>query len=799
LTNVSTKQYHSSMIFSFKKLRQVFHLLRGRYIEFDLKAYQKSLMEINKLKRKFETIEDHFLKEKSKNLVIRVRNGARLDDLLIEAYALVCEGARRVLGLCPFDVQIIAGIAMHQGKLAEMQTGEGKTLVAVLPAYLNALTGQGVHVLTFSDYLARRDANWMGPVYNFLGLTVGFVQEGMSTGERRKAYASDVTYATAKEAGFDFLRDNLCLKKDDLVHRPFHFAIVDEADANLIDEARVPLVIAASTTTPKMDYDRMTEIVRTLEADVDYDTDEYSRNVHLTESGLDRIESQLGCGNLHAHENLMLLTGVNLALHAEVLLRRDVDYIVRDGKVELIDEFTGRIAEKRRWPYGLQAAVEAKEGLQIQTEGMIRGSITLIHLLKLYPKVCAMTATAKPAAEEFKEFYDLNIVVIPPNRTCIRIDHSDVVFTHKEAKIKALIEEIKCVHTTGRPILVGTRSVGESECLAAALQQAGIECQVLNAKNDELEARIVALAGSLNAVTISTNMAGRGTDIRLGGAQERDRNKVANLGGLYVIGTNRHESRRIDNQLRGRAGRQGDPGSSRFFICLEDDLLIRYGIQELIPPEHQLPRQDDPIDDPVIGSEIARAQRIIEGQNFEIRKTLWNYSSVLEEQRKIIHRRRQNILLKKSSPNLLAKRVPERFSELRAIVSEEVLRSVERQISLFHIDRCWTEYLDQIDHIREGIHLFSAGGQNPLDEFHKIVANTFHELMRRIDDEIIKTFNSVKIDENGIDMAGEGLTGPTSTWTYLINDNPFGDFMKGLRGSFQCLKGLKRALTDNTP
>jgi preprotein translocase subunit SecA len=786
------------MAMNLKKLQQAFHRLRGRHIEFDLKGYQKLLNRIDQLEDTFKSMKEGAIKDISQNLIARAKGGTHLSELLVEAFALVREAARRVLGLRLFDVQIIAGIVLHQGKLAEMQTGEGKTLVAVLPAYLNALTGQGVHVLTFSDYLAQRDANWMGPVYNYLGLTVGFVQEGMGIDERKKTYASDVTYATAKEAGFDFLRDHLCFEKDNVVHRSFHFVIVDEADANLIDEARVPLVIAGSTTTPDMDYGRMTDIVRGLDPNSDFDTDEYSRIVHLTESGLDRVESKLDCGNLHAPENLMLLTGINLALHAEVLLRRDIDYIIRYRKVELIDEFTGRVADKRRWPHGLQAAVEAKEELDIQPEGMIQGSITLIHLLQLYPRVCAMTATARHAAEEFKEFYDLDIVVIPPNRACIRIDHPDVVFTHKEAKDKALVAEIKDVHATGRPILVGTCSVGESERLAVDLQKADIECQVLNARNDEMEAKIVAEAGSLNAVTISTNMAGRGTDIRLGGVEGRDRQAVERLGGLYVIGTNRHDSRRIDNQLRGRAGRQGDPGSSRFFISLEDDLLLRYGIEELIPPEHRIARQDEPIDDPVIGREIARAQRIIEGQNFEIRRTLWNYSSVVEEQRKIIHRMRRDVLLSGISSNLLAQQASERFGKLRASVGEEVLRKVERHITLFHIDRCWADYLAQIDHVREGIHLFSAGGQNPLNEFHRIVADAFQALMRRINEEIVKTFNTAEITEEGIDMIREGLVRPTSTWTYLINDNPFGDFMKGLREGLRCFKGLKRALNDTS-
>jgi preprotein translocase subunit SecA len=781
------------MFLSFKKFRQIFHRLRGRHIEFDLKLYQALLKEINKHGRKLETIKDHQLKEMSANLVAKARGGVDLDGLLIEAFALVREASRRVLGLRPFDVQIIGGLAMHQGKAAEMQTGEGKTLVALLPVYLNALTGRGVHVLTFNDYLAHRDANWMGPIYRYLGLSVGFIQEGMSIRDKQKAYMRDITYATAKEAGFDYLRDCLCLDKNNRVHRPFYFAIVDEADSILIDEARIPLVLAGSTAKPETDPYRMAGLVRNLECDVDFNTDEYSRNIHLTETGLDRVEAMLACGSLHDPKNLLLLTELNLALHAEVLLRRDVDYIIRNGKVEIVDEFTGRGVEDRHWPNGLQAAVEAKEGLQLQSEGMIRGSITLIHFMQLYPKICGMTATAQAAAEEFKEFYDLNVVVIPPNQPCIRIDYPDVIFTHKEAKRKALIEEITRVHTTGRPILVGTSSVGESEQLAAALQEAGVTSQVLNAKNDELEAKIVAQAGSLNAVTISTNMAGRGTDIRLGGDQGLEHQKVYELGGLYVVGTNRHESRRIDNQLRGRAGRQGDPGVSRFFISLEDDLIDRYGIQELIPPEHRLCKQDDPIDDLVIGREIARAQRIIEGQNLEIRQTLWKYSSVIEEQRRIVHQMRKDVLLGKSLLLLLATQTPRRYSDLRSIVGEEVLQRVEKQITLFHIDRCWAEYLARIAHIRDGIHLFSFSGQNPLDEFHKIIGDAFQNFMQTINDEIVKTFESAEITEDGIDMEEEGLKGPSSTWTYLINDNPLGDwserFSRGVRKII--LKGFK--------
>ena len=775
------------MFLNSNKLRQLLHRFRGRSVEFNLKPYRKLLAEVNELEREFESVGDRLLKERSMNLIRRAREGVSLNEILVEAFALVREVSMRILGLRPFDVQIIAGIAMHQGKLVEMQTGEGKTLVAVLSAYLNALAGRGVHILTFNDYLARRDADWMGPIYKFLGLTVGFVQEGMSTHERREAYSSDITYGTVKEVGFDYLRDHLCYEKEYLVQHPFHYAIVDEADSNLIDEALVPLVIAGSTITQEANLTNMAEIARKLKKGIDFNTDEYSRNIHLTDAGYDRVEAILDCGGLHDPENHQLLSELNLSLHAEVLLKCDDDYIVRNGKVELVDEFTGRVVENRHWPNGLQGALERKEGLQVQPEGMILGSITLQHFLKLYPKVSGMTATAVSAAEEFEEFYNLKVVVIPSNRFCIRIDHPDVLFTHKEAKNKALIEEITRAHRTGQPILVGTSSIGESERLAAALQKESISCQVLNAKNDELEAEIIAQAGSPGAVTISTNMAGRGTDIRLGGDKQRDWDKVVASGGLYVIGTNRHQSRRIDNQLRGRAGRQADPGESRFFISLEDDLIERFGVEKLIPEQHRLAKRDNAIDDPVFSREVARTQRIIEGQSFEIRRSLWKYSSLIEEQRKIIHQRRQDILLDKVPLRFLAKQVPQRYSKLHADVGERILHDVEKKITLFHIDRCWAEHLTRIAHIREGTHLFSVGGQNPLDEFHKTATKAFADLQRKIDDEIIKTFNSAKITEAGIDMDKEGLKGPSSTWTYLINDNPFGDWIERFAKGFKKL------------
>ncbi len=781
-------------------LRELFHRARGRLIEVDLRSYRKVLAEIDR--HNFERAGDERLKSASAELKARARDGAPLDGLLAEAFAVAREAAWRVLRQRPFDVQVMAAIAMHQGKLAEMQTGEGKTLAAVLPAYLNALTGRGVHVLTFNDYLARRDAQWMGPVYRFLGLTVGTVQEGVDSRRRQEAYACDVTYLTAKEAGFDYLRDHLCLERSDLVHRPFHYAVVDEADSILIDEARVPLVIAGSTGSAGSDPYRAARQIGTLQRERDFQTDEFSRNVQFTEAGLDRLETQLGCGSLHDAGNLTLLTELSLALHAEALLRRDVDYIVRDGQVEdgqvedgqveLIDEFTGRVVENRRWPDGLQAAVEAKEGVPLKPQGAIRGSITLQHLLRLYPKVGGMTATARSAAEEFQEFYDLSVVVIPPNRPCLRSDRPDVVYSHKEAKHRALVDEIVQVQRTGRPVLVGTASVAESEAIAEGLHRAGVACSILNAKNDEQEAKIVAQAGSVGAVTISTNMAGRGVDIRLGGDSADQRQRVLALDGLYVIGTNRHESRRIDNQLRGRAGRQGDPGCSQFLICLEDDLIQRYGIRSLLPARYGTLRQDEPIDDPAVGRAVARSQQTIERQTFEIRRTLWRYASLIEQQRQHVQQRRQVILTDELPLSLLATQAEDRYRELSATVGDEALRKVEKQITLFQIDRGWAEHLARVAEIRESIHLRVLANQDPLDEFHKAVGREFADLLQRIDEQILATFRSAEIGKDGLDPDREGLRGPSSTWTYLINDNPFGDVLQRL------FRGLTRKLVEES-
>ncbi len=730
----------------------------------ELAPYLPRLDEINAHEVALQPLADRALTDRARTLRQSALAGESLEALLPECFALVREAARRTLGERPYEVQLLAGIAMHEGKLVEMQTGEGKTLAAVAPVALNTLNGRGVHVLTYNDYLARRDAAWMGPVYEQLGLTVGCVQEGFSPAERQRAYGCDVTYVTVKEAGFDHLRDGLCLEKSGQVHRPFHLALVDEADSLLIDEARIPLVIAGKTDEPEIDLPRLTEIARILKKGMDFDTDEYARNISLTERGAERAEALLRCGNLFAPENLHLLAELRNALHAEVLLRRDVDYIVRDGRVELVDEMTGRVAENRLWPDGLQAALEAKEGLLLQPEGRILDSITIQLFLQKYPRLCGMTGTARPAAHELQEVYGLGVLTVPTHRPCIRVDHPDVVFGTREAKRQALLEEIAGVHATGRPILVGTVSVEESERLAAGLLEAGVACRVLNARNDAEEAEIVAQAGALGAVTISTNMAGRGTDIRLRG------DEVVALGGLYVIGTNRHESRRIDDQLRGRSGRQGDPGASRFFISLEDDLMQRYGIEKLLPARFfQEPAADNPLSLRTIQREVARVQRIVEGQHGDLRKRLLSASRVLESQRSILQEWRQEILEGRDE-GLLAEKSA-RWQRLCAGHGEDFLRSIERRITLITIDRLWSHHLADLQALRDELYIVQLDGRDPFTELCRAAGTAFENLLERIDTGVVETFERVEITAAGVDWEREGLLGPSSTWTYLVNDN----------------------------
>ncbi len=690
---------------------------------------------------------DDRLKRWSGWLKMRANRGEPLEKLLPDAFAGAREAAKRALGLDAFSCQMLAGLMMHRGRIAEMATGEGKTLAAIFPAYLNALTGKGVHILTFNDYLAKRDAAWMGPVFDMLDIKTAAVYEGLDAQGRREAYKADITYLTVKEAGFDYLRDAIAPKPEDRVHRPFHMAIVDEADSILIDEARIPLVIAGRFNEETPDPNQMAQIVFNLQENMDYAFDEYRRNVFLTESGLKKAEELLGL-TLHDEENLQVLSALNLALHAATLLQRDVDYIVKDNTVACIDPLTGRIADKRRWPNGLHAALEAREKVAIRDDGQVLGSISIQHFTKLYPRLAGMTATAQAAEQEFAAFYDLHITVIPSNKPCIRKDHPNLVFTDQPARDAALVKEICKVHKLGRPVLIGASDVRESELLATQLRAQGLKPQVLNAKTDELEAEIIAQAGAPGALTISTNMAGRGVDIKLGGADEAQRDQVLELGGLYVLGACLWESRRIDDQLRGRAGRQGDPGESRFFTSLQDPLMKRFNVMPLLPKRYRTLHQEEPVTSPIVLREVNRIQRIIEGQSFEIRKTLWSYASVLEQQRKIHDQRRCDIL-------------------------EQDINGDDKEWILLQLDHFWMKHIALADQLRDGIHLARYGGMDPLMRFRKEMDEAF---------ESFKPLDSHQVSE--YKEAFANLKRPTSTWTYLAGDNPFSQDMRfSLMGS----------------
>ncbi len=767
------------------RLRSAANRARGIPIEADLGPYWRTVDSIHVFRRdnELERISDDGLKRLALDLAGRIRAGLPTDQATVEAFALVDDAARRALALVPHDVQLIAGLAMCGRRIAELPTGEGKTLAAVFPAGLYAMTGRGVHILTFNDYLARRDAAWMGPVFRLLGLSVGSIQEGQATAAKREAYACDVTYATAKEAGFDFLRDGLAFETADLVHRPFHMALLDEADSILVDEARVPLVIAGLAGGTGPEAERLAALVRDLVPGADYATDDRKQSVFLTDAGLERAERLLGSGNLYAPGNEPLLAAVHCALHAEALLRRDVDYIVRGGRVEIVDEFTGRVMDKRHWPDGLQAAVEAKEGILRKSGGRVLGSITLQYFFRLYPRLCGMTATAAPSAAELEEFYGLRVAVIPPQRPCIRVEHPDVVFTAKDAKMRALVGEIADVHVAGRPVLVGTLSVMESEGLAAALAAAGVPCDVLNAKNDELEAKIVARAGRPGGVTISTNMAGRGTDIKLGGESEEERDKVVALGGLYVIGTNRHESLRIDRQLRGRAGRQGDPGASRFFISLEDDIFERYGLRETLSKRHRLAGRPGPLGDPAVLRDIAHVQRIIEGRNFDLRKSLDKYSWTVERQRQVVAAWREAVLRSEEASARLEAENPDLCARGEARFGRGEFARIVRRVALYHTDSCWSDHLAGLTDIRESIHLVSAGGREPVHEFQKAATAAFAGLEARIMEAVVPTVAGLIAREGPVDLDAEGLKGPSSTWTYLVSDEELGWGIGLLKGS----------------
>ncbi len=786
------------------KVDQLYSRARGIPLELNPGTYRRRADRILTAAEELRQLEDGDLDARAEALLSRARSSSPAHPTADSTFALVHEIARREIGLAAYPVQLAGALALAEGKVAEMRTGEGKTLVAVFAAAHAALAGRGVHVLTFNDYLARRDAEWMGPVYQRLGLRTDAVQEGMDTARRQRAWAADVTYATARECGFDYLRDQLCTDPAHRVHRPFDFAIVDEADSLLVDESRIPLVIAGATHDTEIPAAFLTEVVRQLVPGEDHETDEDGRNVFLTDRGLDRAEGMIGRGSLHDEANVATLATLHQALHAEVLLRADVDYIVRDGQVKLVDEFTGRVAQDRRWPDGLQSALEAKEGLQPRPEGGILGSIALQHFIRLYPRRAGMTATARSAAEELGRIYDLPTVVIPPHRTCIREDLPDRVFTHTEARREGVITEVERAHATGRPVLVGTASVEESERLAVILRGRGLECAVLNARNDEEEASVVSRAGWLGAVTISTNMAGRGTDIRLG-RDDTERDQVLALGGLYVLGTHRHDSVRIDDQLRGRAGRQGDPGSSRFFISLDDDLMVSHGIRDLIPRGHLPPPQDDPVEDPIVLREIDRVQRIVEGQSFDIRRSLFKYSSIVEGQRELVAARRADALA--GATDLLATTAPQRHQELLTTAGAAGIRLAERQVSLALIDELWADHLARVADIREGIHLHSlagsnpfGAGQDPLIAFHRAVAQAFSLAWDGLDDAILTRLLAAHITADGVDLQREGLDVPASTWTYIVNDDPFGDLAKRVASRLRNkVAGMRRSTRHAGP
>jgi preprotein translocase subunit SecA len=704
-----------------------------------------------------------------------------LDDLaeaddVPQFLAIAREAAERATGLRPFDVQLLGALRMLAGDVVEMATGEGKTLAGAIAAAGYALGGRHVHVVTINDYLARRDAEWMGPLLEAVGVTVGWVTGESTAQERRAAYKCNVTYASINEIGFDVLRDQLVTDVDDLVSPNPDVALIDEADSVLVDEALVPLVLAGTSyrEKPRLEIIRLVgELVGADAADEYFATDSDSRNVHLTEAGAHKLERQLGGIDLYSEEHVgTTLTEVNVALHAHVLLHRDVHYIVRDDAVHLINASRGRIAQLQRWPDGLQAAVEAKEGIETTETGEVLDTITVQALINRYPTVCGMTGTALAAGEQLRQFYKLGVSPIAPNTPNVREDETDRVYITAAAKIDAIIAHIIDMHETGQPVLVGTHDVAESEELHERLQRRGVPAVVLNAKNDAEEAGVIAEAGKLGAVTVSTQMAGRGTDIRLGGSDEADHEKVVELGGLHVVGTGRHHTERLDNQLRGRAGRQGDPGSSVFFSSWEDNVAAA----NLEP--NKLPMQTDE-DGRIVSNKVAglldHAQRVAEGRLLDVHANTWRYNQLTAQQRAIIVERRNTLLSTAAAREELAELAPERYDELSEDLSEDQLEKICRLIMLYHLDRGWAEHLAYLADIRESIHLRALGRQNPLDEFHRMAVDAFASLAADAIEAAQQTFETSPSieDEPGVDLSK--LARPTSTWTYMVHDNPLAD------------------------
>jgi preprotein translocase subunit SecA len=744
----------------------------------DVGPYLELLPEIARRERTVAALADH-------ELAAAARDAAS-DDAGI--CALGREAARRGLGQRPFDVQLAGTLAMLAGQVAEMATGEGKTLSGALAAAGYALRGRSVHVMSVNDYLARRDAEWMRPVYDLLGVTVGWIGQASTAAERRRAYAAQVTYAAVSEIGFDVLRDRLATSAAGLIAGAPDVALIDEADSVLIDEALVPLVLAGAADDGEAGPD-IAEIVRRLRPGRDYEADDDGRSVRLTDDGTRAVEAALGGIDLYTGPHLATLTRVNVALHAEALLRRDVDYIVRDGKVELINVSRGRVALLQRWPDGLHAAVEAKEGLAASQSGEILDSITVKSLVGRYATVCGMTGTAVAVGEQLREFYGVEIVVIPPNRPCVRSEEPVRLYATAEQKEDALALHAAEVHATGRPVLIGTLDVAESERIAERLTRAGLSCVVLNAKNDAEEAAIVAEAGARGAITVSTQMAGRGTDIRLGGSAGDDQGYIAELGGLHVIGAGPHLSRRLDQQLRGRAGRQGDPGSSVPFASMEDELITRH-VQDPAPPA--VTARDGKTADAAAHETLAHAQRVAEGVSLEIHRNTWRYNRPIDIQRNIVLEERDRVLNTDAALRALARRCPDRSAALSAVASDEVLADAARQITLWHLDRAWADHLGYLADLREGIHLRALGrGLNPVDEFYKEAARAFSGLLTAVEERSAESFETVPVTADGADLSAAGLKRPSATWTYLVQDNPFGmDIDRALRTAARAARKL---------
>ncbi|MCD6114901.1 preprotein translocase subunit SecA [bacterium] len=752
-----------------------------------LKKVQPLVDKINSLEKDFENLKDDQLPQKTLELREKIKNGASLDELLPEAFALVREAAKRTLKQRHFDVQLIGGIVLHQGKIAEMKTGEGKTLAATLPAYLNALSGEGVHIVTVNDYLAKRDTVWMGQIYYALGMSVGcitheaaflydptyqpneeerdkerdevggfkVVESFLRPVSRKEAYLADITYGTNNEFGFDYLRDNMAYSPDQRVQRELNYAIIDEVDSILIDEARTPLIISAPDTESSQMYQEFARIVPHLDPEKDYEVHEKEKAVTLTEAGIEKIEKILGIDNIYEEKGTRYLHHLEQALRAEVLFKKDRDYVVRDGEVIIVDEFTGRLMPGRRWSGGLHQAIEAKEGLRVKPESITLASISFQNYFRMYKKLAGMTGTAATSAEEFDKVYGLEVVVVPTNKPMIRVDLPDVIYKTEKEKYKAVVEKIKECYQKGQPILVGTRSIEKNEYLGKLLEIEGIPHQILNAKNHEREGEIIAQAGRLKSVTIATNMAGRGVDIILGGnpPDPEEAEQVKKLGGLFVLGTERHEARRIDDQLRGRAGRQGDPGVSQFFLSLEDDLLRIFGGEKIksIMERLNIP-EGQPIESRLVTQAVETAQRRIEGYNFDIRKHLLEYDDVMNIHRETFYRKRREIL--DASKEQLREKIREIFQQENIALEElekkekeigERFWEIVKFVALKIMDNLWIGHLEEMEYLRDKVRLRAYGQMDPLVEYKNEGYRLFKELLRMINTSIAQAILNLSV------------------------------------------------------